>query len=374
MEVNWEESGMSHIIIDAREYTTTTGRYVFRLVQHLEKIDQKHDYTILLKPGDMDVYPFTNPRFTKLASPYKEFTFDEQIGLLRQIRGLKPDLVHFPMVQQPILYRGKVVTTMQDLTTIRFKNPSKNPVVFAVKQQVYKAVNHIAARKSAAIITPTQFVKDDVAQYTGIPKSKITVTYEAADGIDDPSEPISALEGKQFIMYLGRPTPHKNLSRLIDAYALLRSTHPDLQLVLAGKKDVLYERHEAEAARKGITGITFTGFVSDGQLRWLYEHCKAYIFPSLSEGFGLPALEAMQAGAPVVSSSATCLPEVYGDAAYYFDPLSVANMATKIAEVIDDEKLRQELITKGKKQAAKYSWKRMAEQTLEVYKQVLGED
>jgi glycosyltransferase involved in cell wall biosynthesis len=229
------------------------------------------------------------------------------------------------------------------------------------------------ARKSKAALTPTQFVKDDVVHYTHCNPNKITVTYEAADPITDPAEPIPELAGKQFIMYLGRPMPHKNLARLMQAFSVLKKDHPDLKLVLAGKKDVLYERHEAEAAKQGITDIFFTGFVSEGQLRWLYENCRAYVFPSLSEGFGLPSLEAMLHGAPVVSSNATCLPEVNGDAAHYFDPLNIEDMAEKIAEVIDNESLRQTLIQKGKIQAERYSWKRMAEQTLAVYKSVLGE-
>jgi glycosyltransferase involved in cell wall biosynthesis len=172
-------------------------------------------------------------------------------------------------------------------------------------------------------------------------------------------------------MYVGRPQPHKNLGRLIEAYAQLKQSNPDLKLVLAGKKDALYRQHERAVKRQGITGVVFTGFVSEGQLRWLYEHTAAYVFPSLSEGFGLPPLEAMMHGAPVVSSNATCLPEVNGDAAVYFDPLDVANMAGQIAKVLGSEKLRHDLIAKGRKQAAQYSWRRMAEQTLDVYERVL---
>jgi glycosyltransferase involved in cell wall biosynthesis len=111
----------------------------------------------------------------------------------------------------------------------------------------------------------------------------------------------------------------------------------------------------------------FTDFINEGELRWLYEHSAAYVFPSLSEGFGLPGLEAMIHGTPVVSSDATCLPEVYGDAAHYFDPRDVRDMAAKISDVLTDSKLRQDLIKKGTAQAAKYSWQRMAEQTLEIY-------
>src|SRR4051812_29347680 len=104
--------GYMKIVVDAREYTTSTGRYMFRLLQYLDALDTEHDYTILLKPHDMNVYDFTNPNFKKVACPYKEFTFAEQLGLLRQVRSLKPDLVHFGKDHQPILYRGKVVTTM----------------------------------------------------------------------------------------------------------------------------------------------------------------------------------------------------------------------------------------------------------------------
>ena len=143
-------------------------------------------------------------------------------------------------------------------------------------------------------------------------------------------------------------------------------------LVLAGKKDANYRRLEKHVEKKGITNVLFTDFVSEGQLRWLYENCEAYVFPSLSEGFGLPGLEAMLHGAPVISSSATCLPEIYGEAAQYFDPLNVQSMANAINIVLINRFLRTELIAKGKDQVAKYSWERTAEQTLGVYARILG--
>lgn len=174
-------------------------------------------------------------------------------------------------------------------------------------------------------------------------------------------------------MYVGRPTPHKNLERLIEAYALLRGQHPNLKLVLVGKTDANYQRIAASVEAQGIPGVVFAGFVSEGQMRWLYEHCAAYVFPSLSEGFGLPALEAMVHGAPVVSSDATCLPEIYGDAAHYFDPLSVESMTDAINEVLTDKKLSTELIKRGGHQASQYSWQRMAEQTLAIYNQALSD-
>lgn len=366
---------MSTIVIDAREYTTSTGRYMFRLLQYLEKIDSEHDYLILHKPNDMEAYTFTNPRFTKVACPYKEFTFSEQIGFLKQIRGLKADLVHFGKTEQPVLYRGLSVTTVHDLTNALMHNPSRyrNGLYFKFKQLVYRWVIRRVAHKSRIIITPSQFVKDQLVEFTGSDPAKVTVTLESADPIKAAPEPYAPAKDKQFIMYVGRPTLHKNLGRLIDTFTVLQQTRPELHLVLVGKTDANYREHAARVKREAITNIIFTDYIGEGQLRWLYEHCLAYVFPSLSEGFGLPPLEAMTHGAPVVASNTTCIPEILGSAAHYFDPLDVQDMASKISEVLGDKQLRQKLISLGKKQVKKYSWRRMAEQTLEVYKQALGE-
>ena len=363
---------MSKIVIDARESGTSTGRYTDKMIEYLHQLKPKHEIILLAKKHRLDYLHGIAPSFQIIETPYKEFTFGEQLGFWRQISSLHADLVHFPMVQQPVLYRGRVVTTMQDLTGIRFRNPLRSALFYWIKLPVYKWVNKRAAHKSVAIITPTEFVKQDVAAYTGISPGKITATLEAADHISAKPEPVPTLKGKQFIMYTGRPAPNKNLGRLIDAFALLQQSHPDLQLVLAGKIDGNYQLHADRVARDGIKNVTFAGFVSEGQLRWLLENCTVYAMPSLSEGFSLTGVEAMMHGAPVVSSNATCLPEVHGDAAHYFDPLDPADIAAKIAEVVDNKKLRESLAAKGLKQAAKYSWKRMAEQTLAVYERALG--
>lgn len=360
---------MKRIVIDARELRTSSGRYVERLIHYLQQLDQENEYRLLMKPEDLAGWKPMNSHFQAVACPHKEFTFAEQLALKRQIASLMPDLVHFTFAQQPIWYRGKAVTTIHDLTTLRFDNPDKNPFVFKFKQQAYKYVVKKAARKSTAVITPSQFVKDDICQFAGISPDKITVTYEAADRITEASEPVGNLENKQFIMYVGRPTPHKNLERLIEAFTLLQAQQPHLLLVLAGKKDANYQRIEKAVLKQDVKSIYFAGFVGESQLRWLYENCRAYVFPSLSEGFGLPGLEAMLHGAPVVSSNATCLPEIYGEAAYYFDPLDVQAMADAMNKVLTDKNLRQNLINKGAEQAATYSWQRLAEQTLKIYKQ-----
>lgn len=365
---------MKRIVIDAREYPTSTGRYTRKLIEYLEKIDgnsNQRQYVVLLKSKDFDDYQPKAKNFSKQSADVKEFTFAEQFKFLRQIRNLKADLVHFQLVQQPVLYFRPVVTTLQDFTTLRFNNPSKNIVVFKFKQLVYLLVNFWASIKSRQLITPTEFVKQDAMRLLKSNPKKITVTLESADKITVPSEQIDSLKSVPFLMYVGRSLPHKNLERLIDAFAILKNNHKDLKLILVGKKDELMERHIAYAKKRSIKGVEATGYVSEGQLRWLYENTACYCFPSLSEGFGLPSLEAMQHGAPVASSNATCLPEVNGDAVHYFDPLDIEDMAHKINDVITDEKLRKDLIKKGHRQVKKYSWQRMAEQTLEVYKKAL---
>lgn len=365
---------MKRIVIDARELRTSTGRYVEHLLEYLQTVDtdQKHRYIVLLTPKDMDTWTPHSKRFTKVACRFKEFTFAEQTLMALQLYRLKPDLVHFGMIQQPVLYLKKTVTTAHDITNVRFKNPAKNRFVFAIKRWVYVRVIHIVVFKSKRVLTPTEYIKGDIARFTNANSRKFTVTLEAGDSINDKPVEMPDLLDKQFIMYVGRPTPHKNLERLVDAFALLQETHPDLRLVLAGKTDANYRRIARMVKRRDLQNVVFTDFVTDGQLRWLYEHCAAYVFPSLSEGFGLPGLEAMNHGAPVVSSNATCLPEVYGDAAHYFNPLDVEDIARAINDVLGSEKLRTELIQRGHKQVAKYSWERMARQTLDVYNEVLG--
>jgi glycosyltransferase involved in cell wall biosynthesis len=359
---------MARIVIDARQFTTSTGRYAYKLIEYLQMLDKTNEYLILLKPADFKKWKPENPNFHKVLTRYKEFTFEEQMGFKHQITALNADLVHFAMTQQPIRYNGRVVTTIHDLTTARFTNPAKNKFVFKFKQRVYKYVIKKVAKKSKVIITPSEYVKKDVAKFTGVSPKKIAVTYESADEITEASNPVKSVQSKEFIFYVGRPQPHKNLSKLMEVLAMLRQDNPSLYLVLAGRRDKVYDSLMEEAKAFGVDGfVIFTGYVTEGQLKWLYRACKAYVFPSLSEGFGLPGLEAMLHRAPVVSSTATCLPEIYGNGAWFFNPQDKFDMERSIKAVLEDKELRNKLIRAGRLQAQKYSWERMARQTLKVY-------
>lgn len=361
---------MKKIVIDAREINSSTGRYIYKLLDNLQHLESPYLFEVLVHEKDLTYWQPKNDHFKLIAVPFKKFTLGEQFGYWRFLKNRGADLVHFTMTQQPILYASSKVTTVHDLTALRFNNTGS--VAFWVRQQFYRVVVRSAAKRSRLVITGADFIRSDIATYCNIDKKKIVVTKEAGDRITAKPEQVATLMNKKFIMYVGRPQPHKNLERLIRSFKKLHEIHPELVLALAGKKDGFYDQHEKLSDELGIhDSVVFTDFVSDGQLRWMYEHCAAYIFPSLSEGFGLPGLEAMMHGAPVVSSNATCLPEVYGDAAHYFDPYSINDMTTKISEVLTDTSLRALLIKKGAAQSSKYSWKTTAQETLQAYKQVL---
>lgn len=361
------------IVIDARIIRTTTGRYVERLLNYLQDIDTQNTYVVLLDKKDFDGWETTNPNFTKIAIDIPNYSIREQFSFALTLYRLKADLVHFCMPQQPLLYWKPSVTTIHDLTLLHHKNYVENSkLVYDIKQAIFKGILLFAAHKSKRIITPTNYARDDVIKTLHAKPERISVTYEAADPVlKTTTEPVTLLESKPFIMYAGRTEPHKNIRRLILAHQQLLATHPDLQLAIPGPKDGNNRMIEQWCKDEGFKQVHLLGFVSDGQLGWLFKNARAYVFPSLSEGFGLPGLEAMGYGTPVVSSNATCLPEVYQNGAHYFNPEDVDDIAAKINDVLTDETLRSDLVAHGKNVIANYSWMRMAKETLEVYNQAI---
>lgn len=361
---------MARIVIDARIINSSTGRYVERLVHYLEEIDHENKYTVLVPTKDLGFYQPKNKNFSVQAADFKNYSFAEQIGFLKLLNSLKADLVHFCMPQQPLLYRGKKITTVHDLTLLKTWNSDKNWLVYHFKQMIGRYLFWKIGRTNEFIITPTRYTQDEYLKFAKIPKSKVLQFYEAADVHPSKTKPYK-LPFNKFIMYVGQQPDFKNIRRLGGSHQKLLKKHPELGLVLVGRLNEAAKRNQWYFESKNYKNILFTDFISDEQRDWLYQNCQAYIFPSLMEGFGLPGLEAMTRGTPVVSSNATCLPEVYGEAAHYFDPENVEDMAEKIDRVLSDKKLRSSLISSGFKQVKKYSWRRMTEQTLEVYKKTL---
>lgn len=360
---------MKKIVIEARSYSSSTGRYVRKLIEYLEKIDSgsERKYIVLLTSSDYDAYTPRAKNFSKLRADFEPYTFAEQTKFLRFCRNLNADLIHFTMPQQPVFYKGAHITTVHDLTQLRFYAGNKNRLIYELKRRVGAWVFSRVGKTSEHIIAISKFTKNDYLGLVHMPDQKISVIYESADPVTNSPAAIPALVDKSFILYVGQQSTHKNIRRLIQAHQQLLKNNPSLLLVLAGKLNAQGEKNKQWVKDQQFKNVHFTGFVSDDELGWLYENCKSYIFPSLAEGFGLPGLEAMQHQAPVVSSSATCLPEIYGNAAHYFNPKDVDDMAHKINEVLTDETLRSKLIKNGQQQLKKYSWQKMAEQTLAVY-------
>jgi glycosyltransferase involved in cell wall biosynthesis len=360
-----------HIAIDARIINSTTGRYIERLLIYLEKLDSPHEFSVLVRKKDIDYWVPKKPNFRVVVADYKPYGFGEQIGYYLFLRRLKPDLVHFCMPQQPFLYIGRAVTTVHDLNLLRIReNDDMSARTLRFKQRVFRELLHTVVQRADHIITPTNYVRDDVMKFHKISPDKISVTYESADLVSKESEVVQKYKSTPFMLMVGRTETYKNHRRVIESLQALLWKNPKLRLVIVGKRDQSSHDLEQWALSNGYRNVEFFGFASDEQLAWLYEHCKAYVFASLMEGFGLPGLEAMKHGAPVVSSDASCLPEVYGDAAAYFNPTDTAQMTEVIGQVLSNTKLRKRLIEKGKKQVARYSWKRMATETLAIYDSV----
>lgn len=339
-------------------------------MSHLQDIDQDNHYVVLVPTKDLKYWKPSNPNFSLMACDYKNYSFGEQVGLLRQLQSLKPDLVHFCMPQQPILYRGKTVTTIHDLTLLRTNPSAKNPVIFRIKQWVGHFVFHRVIKKSTIILTDSEFSKQDIIQFDGAAKNKTLVTHLGAGSASDEQKAYQ-LPFSNYLLYVGQQLDHKNIPHLAEAHQLLLTKYPDLGLVLAGRLTPEANAHQQLFQDKGYKNIYFTDFISDPELNWLYANCRVYVFPSLMEGFGLPGLEAMMHGAPVASSNTTCLPEILGDAAMYFDPRNTQDISETISQYLDSDELRFEKIALGKNQIKKYSWSRMAEQTAAAYDKIL---
>lgn len=365
---------MKTIAIDARIIPTGTGRYIERLLHYLEQLDTTNKYLVLVRKKDVDYYKPTNPNFQIVEADFTDYSFSEQVGFAKLLYKLKPDLVHFCMPQQPLLYTRPAITTVHDLNLLRITaNDDMGKIELVIKKIIFSGLLWIVAHRTKHILAPSKFTKQDLVQFAKISGDKVTVTYEGADiATSNQPSPIKQLSGHRFIVYVGRAEPYKNNRGLIAAHQKLLRQFPDLRLVIVGKKDVLRQSDIAWSEQQNYKQIDFVGFVRDEELAWLYKHCAAYVFPSFMEGFGLPALEAMGSGAPVVSSNATCLPEILQDGAHYFDPHDIEAMAKAIGEVLGDLKLRQKLISNASRIYPQYSWRRMSEQTLGAYKDTLG--
>ncbi|MDP2671600.1 MAG: glycosyltransferase family 1 protein [bacterium] len=374
------------IAIDARFFGpegTGIGRYVENLLNELVKIDTENEYVVLLRKNN---YPLFNPEssnFKKVLTDAKWYSVKEQVVVPAVLTREKPDLVHFPHLNVPLLWGGKFVVTVHDTTTNEFGGSAATtrmkPIYF-VKSAGYKIVANQAVKRASKILVPSEFIKKKVAASFGVKPSKIEVTYEAADQIFLSLGEKKVAEGQKkkvlesfgvrdpYLLYVGNLFPYKNIQVIFEALRLLE---PKTKLVIVGARNRFTEKVQEEVKDLGLEDrVKFVGFVPNEELVILFQEALAFVFPSLSEGFGLPGLEAMACLCPVIAAKISSLPEVYATAAVYFDPHKPPELAKKVKEVAENKKLREGLTKAGQERVRQFSWRKMAEQTLAVYNQV----
>lgn len=369
------------ICIDGRMYGkgfTGIGRYIQELLNHLAKIDQEDDYLVLLAKENFEEFNINQSNFKRELADYGHYSFDEQTKFLKHLKKKQVDLVHFPHFNIPIFYRRPFVITIHDLIHTLF--PGKKPTRF-LHRKAYNLVFRSAVKHAKKVIAVSENTKKDLVEIVGANPEEITVIYEAVDSKYYPvtdHKKLSDLKAKYgitkpFLLYIGNWRYHKNVYGLVEAFSLIKEQGKiDCQLVLPGKMGREHQG-ETEAAINNSPfkpDIILPGFIPEKELPLLYNAATVFAFPSFYEGFGLPPLEAMACATPVVSSNASCMPEVLGNAAEYFDPNSTEEMARKIVRVLKDENFRKGLSKKGPLRAKQYSWERMAKETLKVYREI----
>ncbi len=388
--------------IDARFYGPVgkgLGRYTQEVVDNLIKINNAADsddftYVIFLSPDNFDEFTSEGPRVKKIKLSCIWYGWREQLVFPYYLWREKLDLVHFPHFNVPILTSVKFVVTIHDLILTHFptvRASTRSRAYYYFKNLVYHLVIWLALKRAAAVIAVSEFTKNDIVQKFRISPSKIQVTYEGLANLSKGRDSlfVSKLDSHEvlaqyniankFLLYVGNAYPHKNLEFLLKVFSRLHVTQPDLRLVLVGKLDYFYLRLQDYARSLNLwqknnlnNPVIFTAYVPDAQLALFYAAALAYVFPSLYEGFGLPPLEAMAQGCPVLSSSLSSLPEILGDACLYFDPAREDDLLAKINLIMTDQAKRDNLKHLGQALVKKYNWWECANQTRLIYKQALN--
>lgn len=367
------------IIIDARFYgpeATGIGRYLGNLLENLDQLDQKNHYVIFLNKLGYNLFKPKSKNFRKVLADAHWYTIKEQVLIPYLIKKERPDLVHFPHFNVPLAFNSKFVVTIHDLTLSKHgKEISENRLypIYLLKRFLYKKTINKAVNASEKILVPTKTIKEKILDQFSVPKEKITVTHEAADQFttkDFEQESLTKYKVKEpYILTVGNSYLYKNIKVVIDALKILPK---NIILVHVSKQDV-FSQGLVDYARREELGKRFKiiGPLSQDDLVNLYKGAKAYIFPSKSEGFGLPGLESMAVGCPVVASNIDVFKEVYGEAPLYFDTNDPKDLARNVRLILENESIRMKKITSGLKQVKKYSWKKLANETLDVYNSLL---
>ncbi len=357
---------------------TGVQRAAFNLIRTLVEIDRENEYLIFTGHGQAGRPEWNYPNVRVIESDLREGESFlnhvwEQFWLPVLARRHKVDLLHSPANVAPLFYRGKSVVHIHDLCFV--VNPQWYSFTF---RTVYNFIIPRLARRASRVITCSNNSKNDLLHFCNLPADKVSLVYWAVDDtfLQRPSgeSKVDIAELGQFILYVGSLEPRKNINTLIASYVQLRRNNPGLKpkLVLIGGESPLFA--DVQLRVKDYSGdIVFKGFIDDETLRAYYAEAALVAYPSLYEGFGLPPLEAMASGTPVVTSDGSSLPEVVGDAAFMVDPRSIEQLSGAMVRLLTDQGLRRKLIDSGRRQVERFNWYRVARNTLAVYYEVASE-
>jgi len=367
------------IAIDARKlHDFGIGTYIRNLLRHLARIDRENEYVLLCHEPDMGVADSLGENFRTLLEPAANYSLSEQIHIPLVLMREKPAVFHAPHYVLPVAVRSRSVVTIHDCIHLMFPQYLPNRAAYAYARGAMWS----AAKRSDRILTVSEASKRDILHFFNVPPDKIAVVYNGIDerfSIEPSPEDMARVRERfqldhGFVLYAGTIKPHKNLVRLIEAFAALRKGEfRDLKLLIIGDEiSKLPALRRAVHSHKLHKHVRFLGFLPDETLAALYRLAAVFVFPSLYEGFGLPPLEAMASGTPVVTSNVSSLPEVAGDAAILVDPYDVGSIVEGVRRVLTDPVLADDLRTKGLARARDFSWQRSVARTYDIYRLVGG--
>lgn len=358
-----------NIAIDARLIDETgVGRYIRNLIRELAQEDTNNSYTVFLPDKAYDTFRLPNARWRKVRANVRWHTLTEQLVMPYLFWREKPDLVHIPYHNPPVLYPGAFIVTIHDLIILHVETGKATRLpypLYRLKRLFYRVLLHLAFARARHIIAVSETTKREITDHFRLPSGRVTVTYEAADpALSQTRQKPAGYAPGSYGLYVGNAYPHKNLERLVTAWKDVSG----LKLVLVTPDDIFTLRLKQFIEKMNLSdSVILHGPSGTDGIGALYTGARLLVFPSLMEGFGLPGIEAMALGVPVVVSDIPVFREIYGDACVMFDPENPRDIAAKVNEVAGSPVLQKKLTTKGKNIAAGYSWKTMAKKTMEVY-------
>jgi glycosyltransferase involved in cell wall biosynthesis len=368
------------ICIDARslrDTPTALGRYAATLVRHIADLDRQNEYIVIRRPSRHG--PIADQaNFREISMPYDISSPRNVLGGARVINALQADIYHTLFHFLPIGIRaGRVAITLHDFIWVDHPNLADGR---RLHRWVKGTLGNIGVRRAVTAADHIIAVSDSTRQAAladhAVAADKVTTIYHGVvpewqlgfDASETP--PPVACRGRRFVFSLGNSLPYKNLPRLLRAFAAIAASEPDLILVFAGRGEGNAQLMQS-AQQLGVADrIHFAGQLSDAQIRACFTHALFFAFPSLIEGFGLPVLEAMASGCPVLTSNCSSLAEIAGENAVLVDPRDVESIAAGMHKLLADPALRQRLAQRGQQRAAAFTWETSALQTIQIYNQL----